>query len=82
MEVCENDEKQRMAYCRYYRNSTYDNSLLFYDTEKYTHGIYKRKDYLDRLIEIYFTEQKIMMFFNKSSRRRLKTEMRAKYESG
>lgn len=30
---------------------------------KYTHGIYKRKDYLDRLIEIYFTEQKIMMFF-------------------
>ena len=82
LEVCENDEKQRMAYCRYYRNSTYDNSMLFYDTEKYTHGIYKRKDYLDRLIEIYFTEQKIMMFFNKSSRRRLKTEMRAKYESG
>lgn len=56
--------------------------MLFYDTEKYTHGIYKRKDYLDRLIEIYFTEQKIMMFFYKSSRRRLKTEMRAKYESG
>lgn len=56
--------------------------MLFYDTEKYTHGIYKRKDYLDRLIEIYFTEQKIMMFFNKSSRRRLKIEMRAKYESG
>ena len=82
MEVCGDDEKQGMAYCRYYRNSTYDNSMLFYDTEKYTHGIYKRKDYLDRLIEIYFTEQKIMMFFNKSSRRRLKTEMRAKYESG
>lgn len=54
-----------MAYCRYYRNSTYDNSVLFYDTKKYTHGIYKRKDYLDRLIEKYFTEQKIMVFLIK-----------------
>ena len=48
MEVCGDDEKQGMAYCRYYRNCTYDNRVLLHYTEKYTHRIYKRKNNLDK----------------------------------
>ena len=45
--------------------------MLFYDTEKYTHGIYKRTDYLDRLIEKYFTEHGKAKF-NEANRAALK----------